>query len=542
MKNRLINTIDLLKQEISDAKTKGTPMTRRLFLFLLVLVLTIIVGVIAILFIMGAFTAGLSESEQIVENELLHASQDISSRYGDLSLQAIEFSKELSRSIEEQTDHMGIPLSRLQDHPEVLEEIISGEYHRVLFWLQRAKSSGVFFILDATINPAVDNARYSRAGLYIKDMEPHIISSSLPNIVVLRGIPSISRNNDLSLHAQWKMEFDVSDALYYQQPVNAARANNKLPLSRLYYWSHVFTLPDTSEEVMLCSVPLIDSRGNVFGVCGIEMSTMLFKLSYMPNNSSYNRLFCVFSPLTGKTMQLQQSMFAGGYSARLASKDQDTLTISENRGTFYSYTQQQGSTFLGIHQLVNLYPQDSAFYDEQWIAAIMVPEEDIVNAITKLNLSLISLLMVLVIIGVIASLVLSRRFLEPITEGLEMIKSTDLNDAPRTRIAEINNLIDYLALHNEELYEKARQENLSLSLLDEFVENTKKLSPAERSVFNCYVKGHTAKEIAEILCLSINTIKTHNKRIYMKLNVNSREELLLYVNMLNEIGTGELPF
>jgi len=45
-----------------------------------------------------------------------------------------------------------------------------------------------------------------------------------------------------------------------------------------------------------------------------------------------------------------------------------------------------------------------------------------------------------------------------------------------------------------------------------------------------------AKEIAEILCLSINTIKTHNKRIYMKLNVASRRELLLYVEMLKEAG------
>ncbi|WP_081424819.1 helix-turn-helix domain-containing protein [Syntrophomonas wolfei] len=68
------------------------------------------------------------------------------------------------------------------------------------------------------------------------------------------------------------------------------------------------------------------------------------------------------------------------------------------------------------------------------------------------------------------------------------------------------------------------------------MENTKNFSPSEHSVFELYVKGHTAKEIADILCLSINTIKTHNKRIYMKLNVSSREELLLYVNMLKEIG------
>ena len=535
MKNILMKRIDLIKQAIRKPATDGVPMDIRLFLFLLVLVLTIVLGVIVILFITGNFTAGLSESELMIENELLHAEQGISKQYGEMSVQAIAFSKELSRSIESKTDKLGIPVSNLHDHPEVLEEVISGEFDKSLFYLQRSKSSGVFFILNATINPTLDNAKNSRAGLYIKNMEPNIISASSPNIIILRGMPSISRKNSLSLHTQWKMEFDVSNAPYYHRPVNAARANNKMPLSRLYYWNTVFTLPNTSEEAMLCSVPLIDSQGNVFGVCGLEISTMLFKLSHMPNNNIYNRLFCMLSPIN-ENIELNKSMVAGGYSARIISKGDDTLKISENRRAFHSYKHQERS-FLGIHKLVHLYPKDSAFSDEQWVVAIMVPEEDIVGSITRLNLILISLLMMLVIGGIILSFVLSRRFLKPITEGLDIIKSSDLSEAPRTKIAEIDNLIEFLAAHNEDLYEKARQENLSISILDDFLENTNKLSPAERSVFDLYVKGHTAKEAAEILCLSINTIKTHNKRIYMKLNVASREELLLYISLLNEIGT-----
>ena len=537
MKNLLLTKIAFLKQELKKPGTNGTPMILRLFLFLLVLVLTIFLGVIAILFITGTFTAGMSESQRMFEHELLHTSNDISQQYGELSIQALDFSKELSRSIEDKTSKLGIPVSDLPEHPEILEEVISGELDRTLFCLQRSKSSGVFFILNATINPALDNANNSRAGLYIKNMEPNIISSSSPTIIILRGIPSISRNNSLSLHAQWKMEFDVSDASYYHRPMNASQANRNLPLSRLYYWSPKLTFPDTSEEVMLCSVPLIDSQGNVFGVCGIEISAMLFKLTHMPNNSIYTRLCCVLSPTTEGTIKLQESMFAGGYSARTISKGNDALKISENRRSFYSYRQDQDISFLGIHRLVDLYPKGSAFYDEQWAVAIMVPEDDLVSSITRLNLSLIGLLMILVVLGIIASYVLSQRFLKPITEGLDMIKSTDLSGAPRTKIAEIDDLISFLAAHNEELYEKARQENLSLTILDEFLENIKTLSPAERSVFDLYAQDHNGKEIAEILCLSINTIKTHTKRIYTKLNVTSREELLLYIHMLNEIGT-----
>ncbi len=62
------------------------------------------------------------------------------------------------------------------------------------------------------------------------------------------------------------------------------------------------------------------------------------------------------------------------------------------------------------------------------------------------------------------------------------------------------------------------------------------MSPAEQSVFHLYAKGLSYKEIAEQMYLSINTIKTHSKRIFAKLGISSREELLLYINMLKEIG------
>lgn len=535
MKNNLVQIIRILREAARNTGAHGMSMGLRLFLFLTVLVLTTILGVVAILFISGTFTAGLSESRRIIESELLHASEGISKQYEYVSIHTINLSQELSRSIEKNADQMGISLANLQDHPEKLEDIISREFDRILFCLQKSQSSGAFFILDATVNPALEKAKYSRAGLYIKNMEPNILSSFTPNYIVLRGSPTISRNNELSLHTQWSMEFDISDAPYYYRPINAAKSNKQLKLSRLYYWSPALKLPNTSEEVMLCSAPLIDSHGNVFGVCGLEVSAMLFKLSNMPNNRIYTRLFYTLSPIDKDTIKLDQSMFAGCYSARLLSRGQ-TLKFSENKYSFYSYTEKNHGRFLGIHKPLRLYPEGSAFADEQWVVAAMVPEEDVVTSVTRLNLLLIGSLMLLFVLGVMASFVLSHWFLKPITEGLAMIKSADLNSASKTKIPEIDGLIEYLALHNQELYEKARQENISSSILDEFLEKTKKLTPAERSVFDLYRKGYTAKEISEELCLSINTIKTHTKRIYTKLNIASREELLLYDSLLKEIG------
>ena len=535
MKNILRKQGNDLINRLSASATSGIPMGIRLFLFLTVLVVTIILGVIAILLITGTFTAGLAESERLVKNELLHTAEEISQQYGEHSVQAIQLSKELSRNIEEKARQLGIPVSDLANHPDKLERIIADQFDIAYFSLEKSKSSGLFFILDATVNPALHNSHNSKAGLYLKNMEPNIINASQPTIIVLRGFPSLGRNNSLPLHAEWKMEFDVSDAPYYHLPMEAALTHRKLPLSRLYYWTPTLNIPGSSEEAMLCSVPLVDSQGNVFGVCGLDISSMFFKLSYMPQTGHYNSLFYILAPYHHSSINLQQAMVAGGYSSRLMSKSESPLTVSKNRRSFYTYQQDDNTSFWGLHTPIRLYPEGSAFSSDQWIAALMTPEEDMVSSMTQFNLLLIGLLMLLVVLGIIASLFISNRFLRPISDGLDIIKSEDLSTAPRTKVPEIDHLIEFLANRNEELYEGAKQRNLSFSLLDEFVQNTETLSPSERSVFDLYAQGHAAQEIAATLHLSINTIKTHSKHIYSKLNITSREELLLYVKLLEEI-------
>jgi len=48
------------------------------------------------------------------------------------------------------------------------------------------------------------------------------------------------------------------------------------------------------------------------------------------------------------------------------------------------------------------------------------------------------------------------------------------------------------------------------------------LRPRERDVLDRLARGLTAKEIGEDLFLSVNTVKTHTRNIYKKLDVRSR--------------------
>jgi DNA-binding CsgD family transcriptional regulator len=332
------------------------------------------------------------------------------------------------------------------------------------------------------------------------------------------------------------MEFDIKEATFYNTPIEVAESNKDLPLSKLYYWTDPLTLPGTSEEVMLCTVPLMDSGNNIYGVCGFEISSMLFKLSHMPNNSIYTRMFSMLSPLTDNVIPINRSMLAGGYSVKNIYNNHTDLKVKENRHSFTTYYSNKESLYLGFHIPTQLYPSGSPFSDEYWITAVLVPKEDVVDSITRLNILLTCLLSLLVISGIIISIVFSNKYLKPISQGIEIIKSAGSEEAPKTNVQEIDDLIHYLALYKKELNKKIEQDKYQISMLEQFVEKTKTLSPAERSVFNLYAKGLSVKEIADQMFLSINTIKTHNKHIFTKLGITSREELLLYINMLKEIG------
>lgn len=518
----------------------GMPLGRRFFLFLAVLLITIFLGVTAILLLAGTLTAGLSESERFLENELNEISSDIAQQFGQVSMQTVNLAKNLSVSIEQKSASLGLSLSDLGQHPLLLEEIISGEYEQALFSLLVSKSSGVFFILDATSNPGLACASSFRSGLYIKNMEPNIISASSPNITVLRGFPGIARKKFLPLHAQWNMEFDVGDAPYYYRPMEEAEANPQLPLSRLYYWSDAFKMPGTSEKIMLCAAPLIDSNGHIFGVCGLEISAMLFKLSHMPDNNAYKRLFCLLTPASDSTIEPHRSLFAGGYLAREASGKKEEIHILAGEYGFSTYYRDAGSCFLGLHGPVQLYPHDSVFSEPGWSVALMMPKDDLAAPITRLNVIIFSSLVFLAIAGAALSFGLGNRlFVKPISRGLDAARLPDPGSAPKTRIPEIDNLIEHLARRNEELAEKARRENLSLQILEDFLERTAGLTPAENEVFRLYGAGFTVQEIAARLHLSVNTIKTHSKHIYAKLGVGSREEIVLYLNLLKEAGRAQ---
>lgn len=63
------------------------------------------------------------------------------------------------------------------------------------------------------------------------------------------------------------------------------------------------------------------------------------------------------------------------------------------------------------------------------------------------------------------------------------------------------------------------------------------LSEREKGVVACIAQGMSNKEIAEQLCLSVNTVTTHRRNISMKLGIHSAASITIFaiVNKIVEI-------
>ena len=64
-----------------------------------------------------------------------------------------------------------------------------------------------------------------------------------------------------------------------------------------------------------------------------------------------------------------------------------------------------------------------------------------------------------------------------------------------------------------------------------FAEKVQTLSAAERRILDYYIDGHEIADIPELAFISIHTVKKHNRSIYQKLEVASRDELMLYIEL-----------
>lgn len=130
------------------------------------------------------------------------------------------------------------------------------------------------------------------------------------------------------------------------------------------------------------------------------------------------------------------------------------------------------------------------------------------------------------------------------------------NNQLSATLYDIYNNEEWLALHAQvednifipavrRLEQKSKQSDVTAkisNMISKNQEGTEALGEREKDVIVALVQGMTNKEIADHLCIAVNTVITHRRNIARKLQIHSPAGLTIYaiVNNLVDISTVKL--
>lgn len=494
-------------------------LSNRLSVFLSLLISIIIFGVFFALLFSNILSPSPSALKKELQVSLDEYTNSLSEYYSNTAAQGILLSQHISQSVEELLSEQHVSFDALNDNPKLIETVEEKSYTILSTALRIADCSGAFVVFDATVNTKLQGAESSRCGVYIRLDNISISKPVNPDFTWLRGVYEIGAKHRHVFHNKWELEFNLDNFPFYHTLKQHAEAN----LANCFYYSPKMKLPGTWESMMWLCVPLVGSHKEFYGICGFEISSLYFKLKHTTNKNDAQNITGLIAqkqddfllPATGL-----ESGTASGYFADLGSSPLKTEKILRGLNRYSSQT----GTFVGLDKPLRLSPLDNT----EWSVATFIPKDDY-NFITNIYyLEIVIICIIFFCLALVLSHYLRRMYIKPVLSGINAMKKGE----KKTSILEIDDLISFL--QEQEAQKQQISSDADMTGFVNFQNNIEKLSNAERNVFNLYLEGYSAQEIADKLFISINTVKSHNRRIYTKLEISSRKELLIYAKMLKK--------
>ena len=517
MRNKILELLRLTR----DARKQSVAMQHKLLLYWISMLLAIFAALLVVLSAMGVFSGTGQRLYRILEVHHKSVTVSLKEQINILTARGIDLAEQAADSLDRLL--YGKPTSSLNDDAVSLKQLEETFYPQLNTALRASPCNGAYLVLDATINTGTEQAKTSRAGLYLRFANLNAKNAIDQDVVLFRGIADVARANQTELHNRWKMEFDSSLIEGYTQVLE----RNAEKLTESCFWTSRIRLTDTWENLLLLVVPIPGSEGKHRGICGVELSELYMHLSYPAHGSEFGNMVTLIAPMEGDRLLLSQGLT--GEQGGVFLDGIDTLAVKEGR-LFNTYTGPYGS-FLGMHTKLDM----DLMNGDSMYAVTLVPEGPYQTIRNVDQMRWIGASLVFLAAMIMLAVFLSRRFVSPITKSLVALNSDAETEVEHTGISEIDTLVAFLRT-------KGRSESTSSlpadieELFNAFAGRAEELTTTERNIIKYYAEGREVAEVAELAFISIHTVRKHNLNIYRKLGVSSREEVMLYLELFRRCG------
>ena len=535
--------------KIMDFRKKKMSMWRKLLLYMLTLVFVVVVFVFVGLFFVGQFSTTTEKYANNLTFQNEFYTRQIEKYFDDLSMMSEMLASDSSAIIDEYLTENEIHMSALNDSQLYTEGAQKALFPKLKEELLKADASGAFIMLNATVNTGEADSDKSRTGLYF---QRSTLDRTDETLLLFRGSSELGRKNGVMPHRKWRLEFKTDFVPQTKKFFNETIVEEKNSLL-----TDIFTLNGTSEEAMAFLTPLFGADGSYYGVCGFEISKNYFK-DFFAQPTRLDQLTCTFSKTTEDGRIDCDNVFWAGVFNGYSLKPNGTLVPKKMSDALFELAGE--NTFVAAGKEVTI-------CGTTYTLIAMQPKSEFDKTVAINVAKIVSVCFLLVFSAVMLCVVFSRKFVSPVIKSLERIRMQE-HAGTKSDIIEIDDLFVYLAgqdklreietenlkRRNEELAivtetqsseigkRQAEIDRLAYSRKNEidpddyeaFRIGIKELTKTEKTVFDLYLQGKTANEIAAALNIRESTLKFHNHNILEKLGVSSRKQLLRYATLLKQ--------
>ena len=526
---------------LSKLKRAKPSMRRRLLLYMGALAALLLFSLFAVLLLLGQLKSPREEMKKSLTFQMEAFRSDMTSLWRNVSVMGVHLSEDMTALIEERVKDF----DALSGSADALEQLEASMLGPLCQYVQQADCSGGFVLLSVSLNP--DAAADSFSGLYVQRSNAEHTTSDL---LLYRGMADIGRQHRVMPHRKWAQEFCPADFPGLADQLEAASA----PIERACRTTELLTLPGTTEQAILLSVPMVGADGRVYGLCGFSVNQAYFS-AHHAQPSAVSSLACVLSD-AAEGLDIQKGLLtypAGGFCF----VPDELLAEKSLRGGLSAFVGTELS-FVGISEPFTVAAGDEAPHD----LTVLIPKSDYDRALLKSRLEAAGVLMLLLFFAVSCCLFYTRRYLRPILRDIERLK--DESGGTQMTFDELQPVSARLRSHEqtitvletEKLDLQGQVEHMQSQVVDtqeqlddslaeirrlaylgkkeldpadyqKFLEGYAKLSSKELEICAALAKGLSARQCAEQTGNALSTIDTYRKRVYGKTNIHRVRQLRL---------------
>ncbi len=354
----------------------------------------------------------------------------------------------LSQKILDKIEDKNVLAERLYTDDEIFKSVSKISGNTIIDFLDNNEVTGAFVVFKGS-NLKKDQIN-SHSAVYIRDVtQGKNFDGNTYELEI--GGSDIGKKRGVYKAESWDLDWDFDinkDTVYdfYNKPVEASKLKKGMMTEQYGYWSPPYDILDDGVNVITYSVPLIDKKGAVYGVFGIEMNSTHWLEAYFNSNElAYRNSFSIVTKGTKDAEILIDWYLTDRPIAKLALSTATSLPLRYVAGTnLYETSFSSLGDMYCSHESITMYGQNAIFADSAWKITTCVSKDQINESSRKIGnvlifSSIITTIIAILVIDIIVKLMSKK--IEEVSKYIEDLEPFQKVEFTRTNLKEIDDLI-----------------------------------------------------------------------------------------------------